>query len=172
MRPALKVLVLARSYPNAVLPNLGLWVERLVQQVARTCPVRVISPVPYCPPLPVRKEYSRFREVSKQTYTGGVPVYHPRLLLGPGRSTYNLEALAYYFSVRKLVAGLWREFRFDLIHAHFSYPDGVVAPGWENGMACRSWLPSMLPGDPGWITTLGFGGKPCRCIQTLPRTSP
>jgi teichuronic acid biosynthesis glycosyltransferase TuaC len=127
MSRPLKVLVLSRSYPNAVLPNLGLWVQRLVRHLTGLCQPRVISPVPYCPPLPGMSLYTRFRWIPKQSHTQGIPVYHPRLLLGPGRSLYNLEALAYYFSVRRLVARLQREFPFDVIHAHFSYPDGVAA---------------------------------------------
>ena len=62
-----RVLVLARSYPNDVLPSLGLWTERptvLLQE--HGCDMHVVSPVPYCPPLPSvgpLRQYARFRSV-------------------------------------------------------------------------------------------------------------
>jgi glycosyltransferase involved in cell wall biosynthesis len=127
MMPRLKILCLARNYPNAVLPNLGLWVERLVRHTAGACQARVIAPVPYCPPLPGLSEYSRFRRVPLRSESQGIVVHHPRLLVGPGRSLYGLEALSYYFAVGRLVARMRSEFPFDVIHAHFSYPDGVAA---------------------------------------------
>lgn len=126
MNSPVKVLVLSRSYPNAELPNLGLWVERLVRHAATYCQPRVVAPVPYCPPVPGLPHYSRFRRIPTQRQAQGIPVYHPRLLLGPGNWLYNAEAWAYYLGIRRLVARLRSELPFDLIHAHFSYPDGVA----------------------------------------------
>ena len=122
-----KTLVLSRNYPNNVTSLLGLWTERFVRHISASCAVRVVAPVPYCPPLPgIPADYKRFRRVQPQRQDGGVIIYHPRFLVGPGYSLYNFEALLYYLSIRKLVDRIRREFRFELIHAHFSYPDGVV----------------------------------------------
>lgn len=123
----LKVLVLSRNYPNESTPNLGLWVERLVRHTITNCEARVIAPVPYCPPLPGLPEYTRFRQVQRQRDSDGIKVYHPRFLVGFGYSLYNVEALSYYLGIRGVVERVRREFPFDLIHAHFGYPDGVVA---------------------------------------------
>lgn len=122
------MLVLSRSYPNNVTELLGLWVQGLVRQSARFCQVKVISPVPYCPPLPSLPEnYSRFRRVLRRRWDKGVEVIHPRFILGPGYCTHTLEWLLYYVGIRGSVTRLRRDFKFDLIHAHFTYPDGVVA---------------------------------------------
>jgi glycosyltransferase involved in cell wall biosynthesis len=110
-----------------VLPYLGLWVERLVRHTVGPCEVRVVAPVPYCPPLPALPDYTRFRQVPAFRRDGDVAVYHPRFLLGPGNWLHGLEAWGYYHGVRRLVGRIRREFPFDLIHAHFGYPDGVVA---------------------------------------------
>jgi glycosyltransferase involved in cell wall biosynthesis len=127
-RESLRVLVLSRAYPNNVTELQGLWVQRLVRQSARFCELKVVSPVAYCPPLPGMPEnYSRFRRVMRRRWDGPVEVFHPRLLLGPGQTTYTMEWLLYYVAVRKTVRHLRRDFSFDLIHAHFTYPDGVVA---------------------------------------------
>jgi glycosyltransferase involved in cell wall biosynthesis len=124
----LRVLVLSRAYPNNVIELQGLWVQRLVRQSARFCELKVVSPVAYCPPLPGMPEnYSRFRRVERRRWDGPVEVFHPRFVLGPGQTTYTMEWLLYYAGVAKTIRQLRRHFSFDLIHAHFTYPDGVVA---------------------------------------------
>jgi teichuronic acid biosynthesis glycosyltransferase TuaC len=123
-----KVLFLSRSYPNSATELLGLWVERLVRHSTRFCQPKVVSPVPYCPPFPgLPESYARFRQVERHVWNGGIEVFHPRLIVGPGYSLYNAEWMLYYAAIRKLVERLRRSFPFDLIHAHFTYPDGVVA---------------------------------------------
>lgn len=122
-----KVLVLSRNYPNNVLPTLGLWVQRLVRQACRQAEHKVVSPVPYCPPLIPFQEYARFRRIPRLTQDGDIEMFHPRFFLGPGRTLYNLEAYSYYLAVRHTVRQLHTRFSFNIIHAHMSYPDGVVA---------------------------------------------
>jgi teichuronic acid biosynthesis glycosyltransferase TuaC len=126
-RRPLRVLVLARSYPNTLFPGLGLWVQRLVRECAKTCMATVISPVPYCPPMLKLAEYARFRDIPPQRSEDGTQIFHPRFVVAPGRSAYTTEAVMYYLGVRASVDRLFRQDGFDLIHAHFTYPDGVVA---------------------------------------------
>src|SRR5439155_24469098 len=124
----LRVLFLSRSYPNNVLKLLGLWVEGLVRHCAHFCECKVISPVPYCPQLPgLGEEYSRFRRVARRRSEGAVDVYHPRFLVPPGNRFHGIEGLPYYFAAERIASSLRSSFSFDLIHAHFSYPDGWVA---------------------------------------------
>jgi glycosyltransferase involved in cell wall biosynthesis len=85
-----------------------------------------VAPVPYYPPLPGPSDFRRFRQVPFQESVDGIEVSHPRFLTGPGYTTHNVEAEAYYWGVSKTVDRLWQEAPFDLIHAHFIYPDGVV----------------------------------------------
>jgi glycosyltransferase involved in cell wall biosynthesis len=123
----LKVLVLSRNYPNNVTPLLGLWTEGLIRQVASLCETRVLAPVPYCPPIPGAPEFTKFRSVAYQERINGVDVRHPRFLTGPGFLFHSVESEAYSLAIYRQVAAMRREFPFDLIHAHFVYPDGVVA---------------------------------------------
>lgn len=126
----LRVLVLARAYPNNLLENFGLWTERPTVGVAERCDVRVVSPVPYCPPLPAvgpLREYTRFRQIGVREVRRGIEVLRPRFVVGPGRSLHRLEARAYHSGIRRSVDRLRETFPFDLVHAHFMYPDGVVA---------------------------------------------
>jgi len=130
MSDRLRVLVLSRSYPSDVLPMMGLWVERPTRLLAETCDVRVISPVPWCPPVPATgplRQYARFRTIPRRELRAGVEVLHPRFVSGPGRSLYAFDARAQALGMRRLVERLRETFPFDLIHAHMIYPEGVVA---------------------------------------------
>ncbi len=123
-----KVLVMSHSYPNNMLPLHGLWVERLVQHLKAGCDIKVIAPVQYCPPVPLLPEYyRRFRRIEARSWSEGVEVLHPRFLVGPAMAFYSLEAATYYLGVVRTIDRLRRDFPFDLIHAHFTFPDGAVA---------------------------------------------
>jgi glycosyltransferase involved in cell wall biosynthesis len=120
--------VLSRNYPNDILPLLGLWAQRMVRYAADTCPTTVVSPVPYCPPLPFLPEnYARFRRIRRRRRDGPADVFHPRFLVPFGSRFQGLEGFAYYAAVAPLVRRIRRTFPFDLIHAHFTFPDGWVA---------------------------------------------
>jgi glycosyltransferase involved in cell wall biosynthesis len=123
----LKVLVLSRNYPNEVLPLLGLWVEQWTRFLGKHCDCRVVAPVPYCPPVPATWEISRFRRVPPHEVINGIKVSHPRFLSGPGCTLYRFDSRFWLASLVPHCDRLRKEFPFDIIHAHFSYPDGVVA---------------------------------------------
>jgi teichuronic acid biosynthesis glycosyltransferase TuaC len=123
-----RVLVLSKSYPNPVFDVMGLWVESLVRHSANFCEPKVISPIPYCPPLPGLPEYySRLRKIPQRRWLNGVEILHPRYFTGPGYSLHSIESIAYHSAARSQARKLREAFPFDLIHAHFTYPDGVVA---------------------------------------------
>lgn len=153
----LQVLVLARSYPNDVLPTLGLWTESPTVRLARRCEVRVVSPIPWCPPLPPLRrleQYRRFRAIPSTDSREGVEILHPRFVVGPGTSLYPFEARAYASVVEPAVRRLRAGFPFDLIHAHFIYPDGVVA----HHLARRYGVPFVVTEHAPWTGWLDRTG--------------
>src|SRR5262245_37965375 len=123
----LRVLCIARNFPNNVLPRLGLWTERLVQSVSATAETQVIAPVPYWPPVPGPHAYARFRTIPKERLVNGLRVHHPRFLTGPGSTLQVQEAWPFYWAVAATADRIRRTFPFDLIHAHFVHPDGWPA---------------------------------------------
>ena len=130
LREKLRVLVLARSYPSVVFPTLGLWTERPTVLQADRCEIRVVSPVPWCPPLPAfsgLEQYSRFRRIPFSDRRYGVDIAHPRFVVGPGASLYPFEARMYAAGIARTIERIHSGFPFDLVHAHFVYPEGVVA---------------------------------------------
>ena len=123
-----RVLVLSRNYPNEVQKLLGLWVRQIVAGSTEICDPKVVAPVPWAPPLPgLPENYARFRRIAPHEWDGSVEVIRPRFLVGPGSTLIGAEAASYMAAVARPVARLRERFPFDLIHAHFTYPDGVAA---------------------------------------------
>ena len=122
-----RVLVLARNYPNNAFPTLGLWTERFVDASRSVADPTVVAPVPFAPPFVPAASLRRFRSVDRVTTENGVRVFHPRVLAGPGQMLHAVDARLAYPSIRKTVMALHREASFDIIHAHFIYPEGVIA---------------------------------------------
>ena len=146
-----RVLVLSRAYPNSVLSGLGLWVKRLVQECSETSDLKIISPVPYCPPLHGFEEYTRFRRVVRRNSENGVEVFHPRFVVGPGQMLYPTEAVSYYLGVRRQIDEIRKTFEFDIIHAHFSYPDGVAAALLGRRYGVPVVVTEHAPWKPNWM---------------------
>ncbi|MEP6506685.1 MAG: glycosyltransferase [Gemmatimonadales bacterium] len=125
-----RALCMSRNYPNDEFPRLGIWVERLVAACAPWCETKVIAPVPYFPALPGparHSRYSRYAHISQRERRHDIEVLRPRILIPPGMLLHGLEATGYFHGVKRQILKLRKDFEFDLIHAHFVYPDGVVA---------------------------------------------
>jgi glycosyltransferase involved in cell wall biosynthesis len=123
-----RVLVLSRNYPNSAFPTLGMWAEGVSRLTSRFARVKVISPVPYCPPLPgLPENFARFRRVERHRWDGDIEIFYPRMVIPPGSMLHGAEHWPYRLRVAPVADRLRREFPFDLIHAHFTYPDGWVA---------------------------------------------
>lgn len=123
----LRLLVLSWNYPTSAAPQRGLWVERMCDAVSQEADVHVIVPTPWVPPLMPLRSLSRFRTVPVGERRGGVTIHYPRV---PGSIEYHTHALDARLSRRtllRLARRLHAEQPFDLIHAHFVFPDGVVA---------------------------------------------
>ena len=141
-----RVLCVARNYPNPVLERLGLWTERLVKACTGGAEFEVIAPVPYFPPLPGLPQYARYRRVPRQELRNGIDVYHPRFLTGAGYWLHPLEWWPFHAAIRPLADRLHRAKPFDLIHAHFVYPDGYAAAR----LAKRYGIPLIITEQADW----------------------
>lgn len=87
----------------------------------------VIAPVPYVPGYLARGEYARYHGVPYEEERDGVRVLHPRYLLLP-KVSMSVAPLSLALRCRSVVARLLAGGqRFDLIDAHYLYPDGVAA---------------------------------------------
>ena len=123
----MKILVFTSLYPNNVWPNHGVFIKERMSQFAKFdgCEVKVIAPVPYFPAIKFNWRW-RFSQVARRELRNGIEVYHPRYFLTPkiGMALYGWMM---FLSVLPAVRRIQRGFDFDLIDAHYVYPDGFAA---------------------------------------------
>ena len=97
-------------------------------RVARTLPLTVVAPVPWFPGQAILRRWRpHFRpEAPSIEVQQGIEVLHPRFLSVPGigkRFDGFLLACSTWWCLRRLKS----QQKFDLIDAHFAYPDGYAA---------------------------------------------
>ncbi len=126
----MRILTFSSLYPNAEQPSHGIFVEQRLRQLLRYSPIetRVVAPVPWFPfQHSCFGKYGKFARIPDKENRHDIDVLHPRYLLLP-KIGMNI---APWF----MAAGLQRNLRkrgtplddFDLIDAHYFYPDGVAA---------------------------------------------
>lgn len=126
----MKVLTFSTLFPNSAQPTHGVFVEQRLRRLVASGRIeaRVIAPVPWFPSINPRfGRYATLARVPRREIRGGLEVLHPRYPLPPavGMSVAPLLlATAALRTLRKLHAG---GFPFEIIDAHYLYPDGVAA---------------------------------------------
>lgn len=126
----IRTLLFSTLYPSVVRPSHGIFVETRLRELLKTGEVetRVIAPVPWFPLKSERfGEYGQFAATPREDTRHGVHVQYPRYLLLP-KVGMNMApasiARAAWPAVQRLLA---EGFDFDLIDAHYYYPDAVAA---------------------------------------------
>ncbi|HET8555183.1 MAG TPA: glycosyltransferase family 4 protein [Rhodanobacteraceae bacterium] len=126
----IRLLVFASLYPNAMQPRHGVFVEERLRHLVETGRVEatVVAPVPW---FPFRHRYfgayAALANVPERERRYGIDIIHPRYPTIPKFGTGlapSLMVRALLPVLRKLCAGAPG---FDLIDAHYFYPDGVAA---------------------------------------------
>lgn len=123
----MRVLVFTSLYPNRVWPHHGVFVKERITHLAalQRGEVQVVAPVPYFPPLKITQRWL-FSQVPRREVIAGLEVYHPRYFMLP-KVGMCLHALLMFVSVLPAIHKLQKKFHFDLIDAHYVYPDGLAA---------------------------------------------
>jgi glycosyltransferase involved in cell wall biosynthesis len=121
------VLMLSWNFPTPAAPQRGLWVERMCNAAAEEADVTVIVPTPWVPPFIPVQSISRFRRVPRREHRGMVDVHFPRVPGSIEYLTHGFDARLAFRRVLALARHLHGDMPFDLIHAHFIFPEGVVA---------------------------------------------
>ncbi len=126
----IRLLTFSTLYPNAVSPTHGIFVETRLRHLLASGEIesRVIAPVPWFPFAHATfGEYARHAAVPRHEQRNGLSVDHPRYLLlpkiGMNIAPYTL-ARAGLKAARRMISG---GYDFDMIDAHYFYPDGVAA---------------------------------------------
>ena len=126
----MKILTFSTLYPNAVKQHHGIFTETALKKVMETGKIEtvVVAPVPWFPfTHKMFGDYAGFAKVPTEEMRSGVRVLHPRYFLPPKMGMHVAPFLMAMAS-RSAIARLMDEgFQFDVIDAHYFYPDGVAA---------------------------------------------
>ena len=166
----MRILTFSSLFPNLNQPSHGIFVENRLRHLLASgaLEARVVAPVPWVPSWPkLSGEYAKLAGVPAHETRHGIEISHPRYLVLPKIGMTLAPYLMYAGvlpTIRRLVAG---GYDFDLIDAHYFYPDGVAA----------IWLGRYF-GKPVTITGRGTDlnlipayARPRRLIQTAIRES-
>ena len=124
----MKVLVYSTLFPNNLQPNNAIFVKQRLFHLAKlpNCKIKVIAPVPYCPPWAMLGKRYQYAQIKKYEVIEGIEVFHPRYLLIP-KISMPFHSLSLFLATRCLVKKIYQTFPFDLIDGHYIYPDGLAS---------------------------------------------
>jgi teichuronic acid biosynthesis glycosyltransferase TuaC len=126
----MKILTFSTLFPNSEKPGHGIFVETRLRHLVASGQVeaRVVAPVPWFPSSNPRfGQYAKQAKVPRHELRHGIAVSHPRYPVLP-KIGMNVAPLLLAQSVKPAIARLIDEgYDFDLIDAHYFYPDGVAA---------------------------------------------
>ena len=120
----MRILVLSSVYPSATTPTRGVFVRERTRHLSVHCGMEVVSPVPWFPFNRLLRGAARTLIPRLETQDG-ITVHHPRYLSVPG-VLKSLDGLLYFAGMLPYLSRLMRRTPFDLIDAHFAYPDGLA----------------------------------------------
>lgn len=126
----MKVLTFTSLYPDSTRPRHGIFIEKRVQELASVGEVEilVVAPCPWFPfQSPFFGKYSEYARVPCFEKHNGIPVYHPRYLLIPKIGMTVAPLFLYRAMIGSLRQIIATHGDFDLIDAHYFFPDGVAA---------------------------------------------
>jgi len=121
-----KLLVYCSLFPSNKRPNAGVFIRERMFRVGQQLPIVVVSPVPWFPLQGIIRYWKpHFRpQPDKFEVQQGVRVYFPRFLSVPGLFK-SLDG--FFMALGSLPTLIKLKKEFNLIDAHFAYPDGYAA---------------------------------------------
>jgi teichuronic acid biosynthesis glycosyltransferase TuaC len=129
-RRPLRLLTFTTLFPNSEQPNHGAFVENRLRHLVASGEVEsvVVAPVPYFPSTArCFGDWARYGRVDRQEMRNGLAIHHPRFpvipRVGMSIGPALLAAATIGLVRRQLAMGMG----FDVIDAHYFYPDGVAA---------------------------------------------
>lgn len=126
----IRLLVLSSLYPNTAQPRHGVFVEERLRHLVDSGRITatVVAPVPWFPfRHPMFGAYARFAAVPDTEERYGIQILHPRYPVIP-KLGMNIAPSLMYRALLPVLRKLKAEGTgFDLIDAHYFYPDGVAA---------------------------------------------
>jgi len=127
---AMKILTFSTLFPNAAQPHHGIFTETTLRQQLATGEVqaKVVAPIPWFPvDSALFGKYSASAKAPRVETRLGVEVFHPRYVVIPKIGMYGAP-LTMALAAKGIIGRMLDEgYDFDMIDAHYFYPDGIAA---------------------------------------------
>lgn len=126
----MKLLTFSTLYPNSERPQHGIFVETRLRHLlaSGSAQSRVVAPVPWFPLRHPRfGYYAACARVPAHEERYGISILHPRYPLFPKFGMSSAPVMLAVATLNTLKGILRNGYDFDLIDAHYFYPDGVAA---------------------------------------------
>ncbi len=131
----MRVLETCQEFPNRYYPQLGTFIKQSIDSIAdQNIDITVISPKPFVLPFS-RFPYHNFYKLPHLEHTEKYDLHYPRYVYAlPKKYFYPITGISYSHFVSRYAMKNIKP-KPDIIHAHFSYPDGYgmirLAKKWE-----------------------------------------
>ena len=125
----MRVLTFTSLFPNQQQPNYAVFIKNRMAAVNNldNLEVRVVAPVPWFPKvIPGEGRWQHLARIPDQEVIDGLQVNHPRYLVTP-KLGMTLYGHSMFWGSLKTIKEIYKEWPFDLIDAHYVYPDGLAA---------------------------------------------
>lgn len=135
------VLVISEYYPNPLRPAFGIFVEKQTQYNQQHSQNTVVAPFRIFPhvslwknsnqPVQFIKQWKKWTaelaQMPTRSKTGDIEVCYPRYTSPPRQIAHGMWGYCAYPFVYVALRKLHAQYQFDLIHAHYATPAGVIA---------------------------------------------
>ena len=124
----ISLIVFSSLFPSAKRPGAGFFIRERMFRVGKHIPLVVVSPVPWFPLQGIIRIWKPFFRPQPAEYEeqDGVKVYYPKFFSVPGFFK-ELDGFFMALSSWWLLKKLTKQHPFNVIDAHFAYPDGYAA---------------------------------------------
>ena len=120
----MRVLEVCQEFPNRYYPQLGTFIKQSIDSIAnQKVDITVVSPKPFVLPFSAFP-YHNFSKLPRIEHTEKYDLHYPRYVYAvPKKYFYPITGISYAHFVSRYAIKKIKP-KPDLIHAHFSYPDG------------------------------------------------
>lgn len=126
----MKILVFSTLYPNSMQSRHGIFVEQRLRKLLalEKLEAKVVAPVPWYPlPQKLFSTYDVYAQVPNFEQRYGIDIIHPRYPSIP-KIGMTIAPYLMYLALRPVIRKIIDNgFDFDILDAHYFYPDGVAA---------------------------------------------
>ncbi len=124
----MKILTFTTLFPNHLRPDYAVFIKNRTMNLARheKAHIKVAAPVPFFPPWKINARWYAFSQIKSFELINGIEVYHPRYIVTP-KTGMSLYGLSMFLGALPTVKKIYKKFPFDIIDAHYVYPDGLAA---------------------------------------------